>query len=163
MVSARGAIEAMSTSRWFRRWGPPVIPRLDRAVHRITGGRLLMSQGMISCLLLTTTGRRSGLPRSVPLACLPDSDGSFLVVTSNFGRQQEPSWSANLLRDPQATVSYRRADLTVDARELGPEDVAAVWPRLVRMWPPYGHYGEIAGRKLKVFRLVPREPSAGAQ
>jgi deazaflavin-dependent oxidoreductase (nitroreductase family) len=163
MVSARGAIEAMSTSRWFRRWGPPIIPRLDRAVHRITGGRLLMSQGMITCLVLTTTGRRTGLPRSVPLACLPDSDGSFLVVTSNFGRHQEPAWSANLLHDPQATVSYRGAGLAVAARELGPQDVAAVWPRLVRMWPPYARYGKIAGRELRVFRLVPGEPAARAR
>lgn len=63
------------------------MPRLDRAVHRVTGGHLLMSQAMIDCLILTTHGRRTGLPRSVPLACLADPDGRFLVVASNFGRQ----------------------------------------------------------------------------
>lgn len=156
--SVRGAVEAMGTARWFRRWGPGIVPRLDSAVHRITGGRLLMSQGMITCLMLTTAGRRTGLPRSVPLACLPDHDGSFVVVASNFGRPQEPAWSQNLLHDPQAMVSYRGADLAVTAHVLDPEDLAAVWPRLIQMWPPYGRYGAISGRDLRVFRLIPSEP-----
>ena len=155
MVSARGAVEAMTMTRWFRRWAPRIIPPLDLAVHRVSGGRLLMSQGMISCLVLTTTGRRTGLPRSVPLACLPERDGSLLVVASNFGRRDHPAWSGNLLRDPRATVSYRGTGLAVHARLLDPGDLAAAWPRLVRMWPPYARYGEISGRELRVFRLIP--------
>jgi deazaflavin-dependent oxidoreductase (nitroreductase family) len=123
----------------------------------MTGGRLLMSQGMIACLVLTTNGRRTGLARSVPLACLPDRDGSFLVVASNFGRRSHPAWSGNLLHDPHARVSYRGADLAVDTSLLDAEDLAAAWPGLVRMWPPYARYGEISGREPRVFRLTPAQ------
>lgn len=157
-MTVRSAVEAMATTGWFRRWGPRIVPHLDRGLHRMTGGHVLMSQVMIDCLVLTTTGRRTGLPRSVPLACLPGPDGSFLVVASNFGRRDEPAWSANLLHDPQATMSYRGSSLTVDAHLLSPADKAAVWADLLRMWPPYARYGESSGRELRVFRLIPSRP-----
>jgi deazaflavin-dependent oxidoreductase (nitroreductase family) len=154
-MRVRGAVEAMATTGWFRRWGPRIVPGLDRTVHRVTGGHLLMSQAMIDCLVLTTTGRQTGLPRSVPLACLRDDDGSFLVVASNFGRRGEPAWSGNLVSDPRATVSYRGTSLAVDARLLSPAERAVAWPRLLRMWPPYARYAESSGRELRVFRLAP--------
>jgi deazaflavin-dependent oxidoreductase (nitroreductase family) len=154
-MTFRGVVEAMATTAWFSRWGPRIVPGLDRAVHRVTGGRLLMSQAMIDCLILTTTGHRTGLSRSVPLACLPDPDGSFLVVASNFGKLSEPAWSGNLVHDPHATVSYRGRNLSVAARLLDPADKAAAWPRLLRMWPPYARYAESSGRDLQVFQLIP--------
>jgi deazaflavin-dependent oxidoreductase (nitroreductase family) len=141
---------------WFARIGPKVVPPLDRALHRLTGGRLLLPQIVLPSVLLTTTGSRSGLPRKVPLICLPEEDGTFLVVGSNFGREHHPAWTANLLHEPKAEVSYEGRRIPVTARLLEDGERAEVWPRLVRIWSVYDTYVERAeSRQLRVFRLTP--------
>src|SRR6187200_1585279 len=100
MVDVNGMIgrtvQRVAGSPGFARVAPRVVPPVDRFLSRITGGRLVLSQALVPSLVLTTTGRRSGQPRAAPLACLPDDDGSFLVVGSNFGRQHHPAWTFNL-------------------------------------------------------------------
>ena len=56
-----------------------------------------------SLLLLTSTGARSGLPRLAPVGYHLDS-GRYIVVGSNSGRDEQPSWLANVVKDPVVTV-----------------------------------------------------------
>jgi len=148
-------VQRVSASPAFARVAPRVITPLDRFVHRVTGGRRMLSGGVVDTLVLTTTGARSGEPRSVPLACFPDGE-SFYVVGSNFGRERHPAWTANLLRTPTAHVAFEGRTVDVDAHLLSPEEKAAVWPRLLAAWPNYRVYTERSGRDLRVFRLDPR-------
>jgi deazaflavin-dependent oxidoreductase (nitroreductase family) len=148
----------MATNPAFARVAPSVVPRLDRWVHRLTGGRTTMSAGMVPTLLLTTTGAQSGRARTVPLACLPD-DGSFYVVGSNFGRERHPAWTANLLAEPRASLSFAGTDHDVTAHLLSTDEKAAAWPRLLAAWPAYDDYAERSGRDLRVFRLDPVDAS----
>jgi deazaflavin-dependent oxidoreductase (nitroreductase family) len=140
---------------WFAKIGPKVVPPLDRALHRLSGGRILLPQLVLPSMVLTTTGSRSGLPRQAPLVCMPEADGSFVIVGSNFGRDHHPAWTANLLHDPKAEVSYRGRRIPVTAKLLDDTERAEVWPRLVRIWSVYDTYVERADRKLRVFRLTP--------
>lgn len=153
-------VRRIATSTAFRRVGPRVVPPVDRMLHRVTGGRVVLSQVLVPSLVLTTTGRRSGLERRTPLACLPGGDG-WWVVGSNFGREEHPAWTSNLLAAPDAVVSYRGADSPVRARLLDDTEKAEVWPRLVGMWPAYDDYVASSGRNLRVFRLEPRPSSTG--
>jgi deazaflavin-dependent oxidoreductase (nitroreductase family) len=114
----------------------------------------LLSQALLPSLVLTTVGHRSGEPRTVPLATLPDDDG-FIVVGSNFGRPAHPAWTANLLARPEATISYRGRDIPVTAHLLDADEKVAMWPRLVAMWPVFDTYTDRSGRDLRVFRLSP--------
>ena len=132
-----------------------VAPRLDRLVSRLSGGRFVVSQLLVPTLVLTTTGAKSGLPRESPLATLVDGD-SFYVVGSNFGTEKHPAWTANLLASPEAAVLFRGRRVGVRARLLDAEEKAAVWPRLLTVWPTYDSYVERSGRDLRVFRLEPR-------
>lgn len=147
------AVRRVATSRGFRRLAPHVVPPLDRAVHRLTGGRVSVSQAIVPSLVLTTTGRRSGLPRQTPLACLPDGDRRWYVVGSNFGKPHHPAWTANLLADPEATVEVRGRSVPVRATLLADDEKAEVWPRLLAVWPAYDDYTALSGRDLRVFRL----------
>ncbi|MFC0040005.1 nitroreductase family deazaflavin-dependent oxidoreductase [Actinomadura rayongensis] len=149
------AVRRMAAAPWFRRVGPKVVPPVDRALNRLTGGRFLLSQAMVPSLLLTTRGAVTGQPRRTPLACLPDGDG-WLVVGSNFGRAAHPAWTGNLLRHPSALVTWRGRTVPVTARLLDGPERAAAWPRLVAVWPVYDRYVESSGRTLRVFRLSPR-------
>ncbi len=149
------AVRRMAGSALFAKVAPSFIPRLDRVLHRITGGRLIISQALVPSIMLTTTGHKSGLPRRVPLACLPEPGGSYVVVGSNFGRDHHPAWTANLLHDPVAEVGAGGRVIPVTARFLEGEDREEVWPRLLEVWPVYDRYVERSGRDLRVFRLTP--------
>lgn len=149
------AVQAMAGSRWFARVGPRLVPPFDRFLHRISGGRFLMSQLMLPCAVLTTTGRRSGLARSTPLASVP-LDGDLYVVGSNFGRPEHPAWTWNLLDEPRATVSFRGEEYEADATLLDPGTKERVWPLLIEQWPLFDHYVAHSGRDLRVFRLSRR-------
>ncbi|WP_026314136.1 nitroreductase family deazaflavin-dependent oxidoreductase [Actinomadura flavalba] len=150
------AVQKMAGSAWFARVGPKVVPRLDRVISRVTKGRFLISQTMVPSLVLTARGAVSGAERAVPLACLPEPDGGWLVVGSNFGREKHPAWTGNLLAHPDASVLFRGRTTPVTARLLDGAERAEVWPRLTAVWPVYARYGERSGRTLRVFRLSPR-------
>jgi deazaflavin-dependent oxidoreductase (nitroreductase family) len=144
-----------SGTKAFMRVGPKIVPHLDRVLHKVSGGRIIMSAGMLPSLVLTTTGAKTGQRRTSPLATKPEN-GSWYVVGSNFGRDNHPAWTANLLAQPDAEVSFQAQNTAVRAHLLTPEEKAEVWPRLVKFWPNYDVYVERSGRDLRVFRLDPR-------
>jgi deazaflavin-dependent oxidoreductase (nitroreductase family) len=158
-VSGVGArfVQKVSASRGFARVGPYVVPALDRAVHRLTRGKVLLSTRMLPGLVLTSTGARSGLPRRTPLACMPEEDGrSWLLVGSNFGRTAHPAWTANLLAHPDAEVNWKGRDIPVTARMLSGKERAAAWQAALAFWPPYATYQARLEREIRLFRITRR-------
>jgi deazaflavin-dependent oxidoreductase (nitroreductase family) len=150
------AVARVAGTSGFRRFAPRVLVPVDRFVHRVTGGRVLIAAALLPSLVLTTTGAKSGLPRQTPLATFPQADGSFIVVGSNFGRTNHPAWTGNLLKEPEATIAYKGKAIGVTARQLSDDEKADVWPRIIRDWPTFDAYVEASGRNLRVFRLVPK-------
>ncbi|MEO3743063.1 nitroreductase/quinone reductase family protein [Plantactinospora sp. B5E13] len=151
-------IRRIGHSRWFAACTPLVVPA-DRLVARLTRGRVI-ALGMVPSLLLTTTGRRSGQPRSTPLLAVPDGD-AYVVVGSNWGRTTHPAWTVNLLADPAATVTVRGREIPVHGRLAEGAERDRLWRLLVGEWPAYQTYVHRAGgRDLRVFRLEPRRPTA---
>ncbi|UQA94773.1 nitroreductase family deazaflavin-dependent oxidoreductase [Streptomyces halobius] len=151
-------VQKISSTRTFARIAPHFIPSLDRAVHRLTRGRVLLSARMLPGLILTATGAKSGRPRRTPLACIPEGDGSWLLVGSNFGRPGHPSWTGNLLKHPEAEVSWRGQDIPVRARLLTGAERERAWRAALEFWPPYAAYQARVEREIRLFRLVRRMP-----
>ena len=131
-----------------------VAPFLDKAISKVSGGRFTLTSLIVPTVVLTTTGAKSGQPRTTPLACMPDGDGVFYVVGSNFGTEKHPAWTGNLIATPKATVVYGGQTVPVEARLLSDEEKAQVWPRLTKVWPTYDHYVTKTDRNLRVFRLT---------
>jgi deazaflavin-dependent oxidoreductase (nitroreductase family) len=102
---------------------------------------------------LTTTGRRSGEERTVPLlfACTPI--GSPAIVASNFGQQNHPGWALNLQADPIASLEIDGQSRPVVARLATEEELSTVWALFDGFWRGYKEYREIAPRAIKVFIL----------
>jgi deazaflavin-dependent oxidoreductase (nitroreductase family) len=153
-------VQKVAGTRGFAVLGSKIFPPIDRLVHKATGGRVVLSAGLVPSLVLTATGRKSGEPRRTPLATLPIDD-DFIVVGSNFGKEHHPVWTANLLANPDATVSFRGQTIPVKARLLDAAEKQEVWPQLLRIWPTYDRYVERSGRDLRVFRLERQPPPAG--
>ncbi|WNM35926.1 nitroreductase family deazaflavin-dependent oxidoreductase [Streptomyces sp. Li-HN-5-11] len=149
-------VQKVSSTRAFAKVGPHVMPALDRAVHRLTRGKVLLSAQMLPGVILTSTGAKSGLPRRTPLACMPEEGGSWILVGSNWGRTGHPAWTANLLAHPDAEISWKGKDVPVTARLLEGEEREAVWKTALAFWPPYAAYQARVERQLRLFRLVRR-------
>lgn len=148
-------VRRVGQQEWARRFlGPTVLTRVDRLAHRLTRGRVRVVDLLFDSLMLTTTGRRSGRPRTVPLACF-DLDGTPVVIASNFGREHHPAWSHNLAADPRARVEHAGEHFAVRARLLTPEERERVWPRALRIWPGYGTYRETTEgiREIRMYAL----------
>ncbi|ARH91739.1 MULTISPECIES: nitroreductase family deazaflavin-dependent oxidoreductase [Streptomyces] len=149
-------LQKVSATRVFAWIAPHCIPALDRAVHRLTRGKVLLSARMLPGVILTATGARSGLPRRTPLACLPEEDGGWLLIGSNFGRPGHPAWTGNLLKNPEAEVNWRGKDIPVRARLLTGEERARAWRAALALWPPYAAYQARVEREIRLFRLERR-------
>jgi deazaflavin-dependent oxidoreductase (nitroreductase family) len=106
-------------------------------------------------LLLTTTGRKTGAPRTVPVLYLRRGDG-FVLVASKAGHDEHPLWFTNLEKTPEALVEVRREKHPVRARVATEEERAALWPELVKMYPAYADYEKRTERRIPVVILEPR-------
>jgi deazaflavin-dependent oxidoreductase (nitroreductase family) len=150
-------VQKVSSTRGFAKVAPHVVPGLDRAVHRLTRGKVILSAQMLPGVILTSTGAKSGLVRRTPLACMPEEDGrGWILIGSNFGRTDHPAWTHNLLAHPDTEISWKGTDIPVRARLLEGEERAAVWSRLLLFWPPYATYQARVEREIRVFRIVRR-------
>ncbi len=147
-------IRRLGHQRWFARLGRALVP-VDRAVQRASGGRWsVIGKGVVPELLLTTTGRRSGLPRDVPLLYARDGD-DYVVTASNWGQAHHPAWSGNLLATPTAAVTLEGERIPVTAELLEGAERERVWSLVTKVWPAYDTYAARAGREIRVFRLSP--------
>lgn len=151
-MSLRSLAQAVGRQRWLVRLSRAIVP-FDRFVARLTGGRLI-ALGAVPALLLVTTGRRSGQPRTVPLQCVPDGD-TWLVIGSNWGGPRHPAWALNLLADPAATVVRGGKRFPVRASLLAGAERDRAWRLVLDQWPAYQDYAARAGRPLHLFRLSP--------
>lgn len=135
----------------------PVARRLvtvDRWLGRLTRGRFV-ALGMAPSLVLTTTGRRSGQPRSQPLQYVRDGD-DLIVIASNWGGEKDPGWSWNLRAEPRARVTLGGREMPVVAHEAEGGDRERLWTLIVDQWPGYEAYRTRAShRRLRIFRLTP--------
>ena len=102
-----------------------LLGRVQGAIYRATGGRWVGKVGSAGVLLLTTTGRRSGKSRTVPLLYVPDGD-AFVIVASQGGHDTHPAWYLNLLANPAATVQIGKRVMNVRARWAGPAFVCVM-------------------------------------
>jgi deazaflavin-dependent oxidoreductase (nitroreductase family) len=118
--------------------------------HRHTVPSLLAGLPVVD---LTTTGRKSGLPRTTHLIAIP-YDGTLALLGTNFGQPSTPAWVLNLEARPAATLSYRDVTVAVVARPASPEEQHEVLAHSQHFYVGYRTYqSRITGRRLRVFLL----------
>ena len=106
----------------------------------------------VTTLLLTTTGRRSGQPRTTPLIYGRDGD-RYLVVASRGGAPQHPAWYGNLAARPEVTVQVMADRFPARARTASPIERSALWKKMAAIWPPYDEYQARTAREIPVVIL----------
>jgi deazaflavin-dependent oxidoreductase (nitroreductase family) len=105
-----------------------------------------------STLLLTTTGHRSGEPRTLPLIYGRSGD-DYLIVASNGGSDAPPTWYVNLQANPEVEVQVLADRFRARARDATPEEKPEMWREMTSHWPPYDSYQEKTSREIPVVVL----------
>lgn len=108
----------------------------------------------VPTLLLTTTGRKSGQPRTTPLIHARDG-GDYLVVASMGGAPQHPQWYLNLVANASAQIQDRSDHIDVTARTAGENEKARLWKIVAEQWPNYDVYQSRTDRVIPVVVLSP--------
>ena len=138
-------------------WMPRFLPQImwvDKLLQRLSRGRLsLLGIAGLPNLMLTVVGRKSGIPRSAPLLCVPYGD-DILIAGSYFGSPKEPIWVKNIEANPEVTVRFRGRTMAMVARHLEGDERAAAWSRMVETWPNFARYEQRTDRRIKVFLLT---------
>ncbi len=150
----RRVLAPESRTRWFRRVGPRALPVAERALRRLTRGRLVVSGILVPSLVLRTTGAKSGQPRQSELMYTPDGRGGAIVAGTSFARDAHPGWTANLAAHPDAEAVVRGRSYRVRAERVPDLERDATWARIEQQWPGYRQYERDSGRRVRLFRLT---------
>src|SRR5437879_6456875 len=124
-------------------------------VYRETGGEHGYHWRGATILLLTTTGRTSGEPRTSPLIHRTDGD-RWVVVASRGGSPENPGWFENLQANPEATIQVRGEQVPVRATKAEGEERARLWALMTEVWPAYDEYQARTEREIPAVVLSRR-------
>jgi deazaflavin-dependent oxidoreductase (nitroreductase family) len=128
----------------------------NRVLYRLSGGKVGGTMKGAPILLLTTKGRKSGKPRTMPLLYLRD-DGRLVVVASSGGSPGHPAWFLNLRDDPSVEVEIGRNRERRRARVATAEERAPLWPRVVELYQGYDSYQRKTTREIPLVILEPAD------
>jgi proline iminopeptidase len=125
-------------------------------VYRNTDGEVghIWKRGA-KILLLTTRGRRTGEPHTVPLIYEADGD-RHVIIASQGGAPSDPGWYRNLLRDPDVEVQVLGDRFAARARTARGEERERLWRLAAEHWPPYDYYAQKTDREIPVVVLERR-------
>lgn len=124
------------------------------AEYERTNGKVGQIWNGATCLVLTTTGRKSGEPRKFALIYGVDGD-RHLLVASNGGAEDNPGWYKNLVANPQARIQVGAEIIDVVATTADADEKARLWPTMLEQWPSYDEYQTKTDRDIPLVILTP--------
>ena len=132
-----------------------IVRKYKRRLLKLTHGRLFdTARGGRKVLLLTTTGRKSGQPRTVVLVYIRDGE-DFVVFASDQGKDRPPAWWLNLQKDPNAVLHVKGQKFNVIARKATDLEDTRLWPKAVAY---SSHWKEFRARAKRHLPLVILRP-----
>lgn len=134
------------------RWVLRLMWKIHRWGWRVSGGRLGATTLGMPVVELTTTGRRSGEPRSILITTLEHEDG-WIVAGTNAGHDRDPAWVHNLRADPEALVFNRRGRHVVHADFLEGAAHETAWAEFVAADDDYSNYERMLERPVPIVLL----------
>lgn len=136
--------------------------RVNTSLYKLTSGRLGRTWRVGAALrkpvdvcLLTTTGRKSGQPRTVPLLYLRDAD-TIVVVASQGGLPSNPAWYLNLRVNPDITIQIGSEVAAYTAHVATEDERTRLWPRLIELYADFDTYQAWTDRTIPVVICRPR-------
>jgi deazaflavin-dependent oxidoreductase (nitroreductase family) len=131
-----------------------IVAPVHRALYRATGGKAVRrSKRGRAILLLTTTGRRTGEPRTTPVFFLRDGD-RYVVCNVRPETERVNPWVLNMLANPGVSIQIGGNVIRAQARKATESELEQYWPKLISLWPAYAEHFRRGGER-SVFLLEP--------
>lgn len=128
---------------------------IHRRLYRWSGGRGPLSRALgMDMILVTTTGRKSGEPRTVPLGAVRQGT-SWILIASNAGKPSMPAWAGNLRADPTTRVEHHGVTTAMRAHEATGDEWTRLWAVVTAAYPGYDVYRARTDRPIPLFVLEP--------
>jgi deazaflavin-dependent oxidoreductase (nitroreductase family) len=127
---------------------------INTLLIRISKGRIGGKLGTQTILILNTVGRRSGQPRSIPIAYF-FHEGKYLIVESNWGKDYHADWYFNLQKNPQASIEVNGQKINVNASFADGDEYDRLWDYVTKKHAPYLEYQKMTKRKIPIAVLQP--------
>ncbi len=121
-------------------------------IYRMSNGRVGSKIAGLPVALLTTTGRKTGKVRTVPVASFEDG-GDVLIIASYGGSPQHPGWFHNMVAKPDVTVQVGARTYSARAEVVRGSERDRVWKMVVDRAPNFGEYQKKTTRVIPVVRL----------
>ncbi|MGW8225957.1 MAG: nitroreductase family deazaflavin-dependent oxidoreductase [Anaerolineales bacterium] len=131
--------------------------RMDSTVLNWSNGKVNLTTLLtgLPVIVITTTGAKSGKPRTIPLAGIPDGERIILVPT-NFGQDTYPGWYYNLCTTPGAHIKHNGYPKEYISRFADRDEWEKYWNLAVYYYPGYQSYRErSSSREIPLFILEP--------
>jgi len=123
---------------------------------RVTRGKVGAQLGTQTILLLHSVGRKSGQLRVTPIAYF-HYEGRYLIVESNWGRDQHADWYYNLKSQPQTSIEVDGQTIQVQVGFAEGDEYVRLWEYVTKKHPPYLDYQKMTSRKIPIVVLTPIE------
>ena len=139
---------------------PNTIKRIDKIhtwLYERTSGIIGSRLDGLDILLLTTTGKKTGRARSVPLPYFRDGS-RYLLVASFGGNPKHPNWLANLVANPDVHVQCGHRRWSTRARVTEGDERARLWQEITYEFPRYAVYQTKTDRQIPVIVLDGPQP-----
>ena len=149
------AVQKVASTRFGAWYFSKTLHLPDKALFKATGGRLTVPALLagLPVMMLTTTGAKTGNPRTMPLLGIPVGE-DLAVIGSNYGQRNTPGWVYNLEADPSATVGYQDRSVEVVARRADAAETDRIFDLASAVYPGYTKYrGRADHRVIRVFVL----------
>lgn len=128
----------------------PVFYRFHRWAYAKSGGRMMTKAMGLPMVLLTSTGRKTGLPRTAALLSYQVDDYTYAVVASNGGRDNAPAWLFNIEANPEVTLQVKQDKHAAKARVATPDEKASLFPSMTKAYKGWAHYETLTDRPIPV-------------
>ncbi len=129
---------------------------VHRCVLKVSFGKVGWNAGGMPALELTTTGRKSGEPRSVMLTSPLQEGPTIVIVASRGGDDQHPAWFLNLRDHPQVQVSFKGGQKQAMVASIASVDERArMWPLVTAKYKNYAGYQTKTDREIPLVLLTP--------
>ncbi len=131
---------------------------LNVSIYRLSNGRLGNQLGKQSVLLLHTIGRKSGKKYFTTLSYYREGE-NYLLVATNWGKENHPAWFYNLMKHPRATIQFGTRTIISNARQATEEEYPRLWQLVTEKNGQYEKYQRHMKRRIPIIVLEPIPPT----
>src|SRR5215475_13609730 len=156
----QGLVQKIGSSRFGAWFYARTLHHFEHVAFKLSGGRATLTSSLagLPVVLLTTTGTKSGLPRTLLLLCIRDerNPDTFALVASNWGQTHYPAWYFNLKTNPPAVGAIRGQIETYIAHEANGEEYERFWQYAANTYLGYPLYKQRVGaRRIPIMIMTP--------